>query len=308
MKRAVITGATGMLGATLARQLIRDGIGVLAIVRPGSSKRANLPDSPLVRVAECPLAGLSRMEADGEVCDAFFHFAWDGTYGDSRNDALLQEANVRATLDAVALAARLGCRTFVGAGSQAEYGIAPLSCPLTPDTPVRPLTGYGMAKLAAGSLGRLYARQLGIRFVWARILSVYGPMDNPYTLTMSAIRKRLSGEVTHFTAGGQIWDFLFSEDAAWALRLMSEKGLDGATYVLGSGQETRLKDAIEAVCHQVNPALPSGIGDIPYPPGQVMYLCADISDLTRDTGFLPAVSFNEGIQRTVDWVKEQIES
>jgi nucleoside-diphosphate-sugar epimerase len=180
-------------------------------------------------------------------------------------------------------------------------------CRLTPDTPAHPLTGYGMAKLAAGNLGRPYAKKLGIRFVWARILSVYGPMDNPYTLTMGAIRKRLNGEATHFTAGDQIWDFLFSEDAARALRLMGEKGLDGVTYVLGSGRETRLKDAIEAICRLSNPSLPVGLGDIPYAPGQVMYLCADISDLTRDTGFVPAVPFSEGIKRTVDWCKEQME-
>jgi nucleoside-diphosphate-sugar epimerase len=305
MNRVAITGATGMLGATLTQQLICECIRVLAIVRPGSGKRSNLHDSPLVRVVECPLTDLGRLEADGEGCDAFFHFAWDGTYGDSRNDAPLQAANIRATLDAVALAARLGCRSFGGAGSQAEYGIAPAGCRLSPDTPARPLSGYGIAKLAAMGLGRMYAGQLGIRFVWARIVSAYGPMDNPYTLTMGTIRKRLAGEATHFTAGEQIWDFLFSEDAARAFRLMAEKGLDGAVYVLGSGQKTRLKDAIETMCRMTNPDLPVGLGDIPYLPGQPMYLCADISDLTRDTGFSPSVSFDEGIQRTMDWVKEQ---
>ncbi|MDD3213592.1 MAG: NAD-dependent epimerase/dehydratase family protein, partial [Eubacteriales bacterium] len=141
MKRVIITGASGMLGATLAAKLAEAGIAVLALIRPGSPKRRNLPAHPLIRVLEWELNGLAALTPESAATkyveqteradqndffeapfDCCYHFAWNGTYGDAREDIPWQEANVRHTLDAVAMAARMGCRKFIGAGSQAEYG------------------------------------------------------------------------------------------------------------------------------------------------------------------------------------------
>lgn len=305
MKRVVITGASGMIGSTLIRLLVSLGIEVLAIVRPNTEKLANIPDTPLVKSIACDVSKLNEFplhQAKGDY-DTFFHFAWAGTYGVIRDDVYLQHANIRYTLDAVALAKKLGCTTFIGAGSQAEYG-PKRGVKLAPDTPAAPVTGYGIAKLDAGRLGKLYAGQLGIRFIWARVLSVYGPMDNSFTLVMSTIRKLLSGEAVHFTKGEQQWDFLFSEDAAAAFRLMAEKGRDGAVYCLGSGKTIQLGEALTCICRGVKPGCHVGLGDLPYPDNQVMYLCADISTLQEDTGFSPITALEDGIRKTIAWCKE----
>ncbi len=306
MKRVVVTGASGMIGATLIRQLVSLGVETLAIIRPNSEKRVNLPETELVKSVACDAADLGNFpldQAQGSY-DTFFHFAWAGPYGAARDDVYLQHANIRYTLDAVALAKNLGCTAFIGAGSQAEYG-PKVGVKLAPDTPASPVTGYGIAKLDAGRLGKLYAGQLGIRFIWARILSVYGPMDNPYTLVMSTIWKLLSGKEVCFTKGEQQWDFLFSEDAAVAFRLMAEKGRDGATYCLGSGQTLMLREALECLGHMVDPGCRLHFGGLPYPPNQVMYLCADIDSLQKDTGFAPRISFEEGILRTIAWCRRE---
>lgn len=308
MKRVVITGANGMLGASLVRELLANGIEVLALVRKGERNRQNLPSHPLLKTVECGLAdfaGFDGLPGDKSY-DIMYHFAWAGAFGPGRDDAFLQESNIRHTLDAISLAKRLGCARFVGAGSQAEYGSPPEGQPLAPDTPTHPLTGYGMAKLSAGLLGRLHARNLGLSFVWTRILSVYGPMEKPHSLTMGTIIRLLGGEETHFTKGEQEWDFLFCEDAARAFRLMGEKGRDGATYVLGSGRTISLAQALTTLCHEVNPGSRTGLGDLPYPDGQTMYLRADIESLTNHTGFVPQVTYLEGIRKTIAWVKENL--
>ena len=72
----------------------------------------------------------------------------------------------------------------------------------------------------------------------------------------------------------------------------------------GSGKTKQLKEYIEAIRDTVNPELEIGIGDIPYAEKQVMYLCADISSLTDDTGFVPQYSFEDGIKETVDWCRK----
>ena len=308
MRSAVVTGANGMIGSALVRELLANGSRVLALVREGENNCVNLPQHPLLCVRTCGLGSLAAFQpsTDDVPFDVMYHFAWNGTFGSSRDDAYLQNDNLRYTLDAISLAARLGCRRFVGAGSQAEYGITPPGQKLSPATPTAPDTGYGIAKLAAGCLGGLHAASLGIHFNWVRILSVYGPAEKPHCLTMSTILSLLRGQSVHFTKGEQLWDFLYCEDAARAFRLIGEKGVPGQIYVLGSGQTISLADAITTLCNAINPAARIGLGDLPYPQGQRMYLCADISKLTEDTGFTPQVSYPKGILQTIHRAKEQL--
>ena len=157
-----------------------------------------------------------------------------------------------------------------------------------------------MAKLCAGEMTRLICHKLGIRHVWARILSVYGPNDSPLSVTSIIIEKLLHGETPSLTAGEQKWDYLYADDAAEGLYCMAKMGKDGAIYPLGSGQVKTLREYFEIIRDTVNPNLPLGFGDIPYGENQVMYLQADLSQLIYDTGYKPKVPFEEGIKRTVN--------
>ena len=232
-----------------------------------------------------------------EHYDMFFHLAWDAPFGAGRNDFMLQSQNVRASMVALACAKLLGCDVFVGAGSQAEYGRVPQGTRLSPDTPVNPDSGYGSAKLCAGNLTRAFAKEKGIRHVWTRILSVYGPGDRDETLISTAVSRMLRNEETEFSPCEQIWDYLYSGDAARALLLAGEKGTDGKTYVIGSGEGRPLRWYIEKIAELTGYTKEIGFGRRDYNEKQVMYLVADIDELTRDTGFVPQVSFEDGIRQ-----------
>ena len=86
-------------------------------------------------------------------------------------------------------------------------------------------TAYGKAKLKAGISSRSLCKELGIRHIWTRVLSIYGPFDGPNTLITSTIRKIINGERPALTAGEQVWDYLYSKDAAKALLMLGEFGL-----------------------------------------------------------------------------------
>lgn len=299
--KAVITGATGSIGMALIGELIEQKIPVLVLCRADSPRSARIPDHPLVRKMNCSLSDMREFSLPGEHYDVFFHFAWEGTTGSARNDMTLQNRNVQYTLDAVDLANRLGCHTFIGAGSQAEYGR--VEGKLTAKTPAFPENGYGMAKLCAGQMSRVKCDMLGMRHIWARILSVYGPYDSETSMVTSTVRKLLAGEIPSFTAGEQIWDYLYSGDAARAFVALAEHGKNGKVYCLGGGDPCPLRDYIIAIRDAIDPHATLGLGDVPYAKGQVMYLCADITELQQDTGFCPSVSFEEGIRETVRWAK-----
>lgn len=305
MKRAIITGATGAIGIALIHELISNGIEVLIFCREGSKRNAQIPNHDLVTKCNCNLSELKDVQnSTGKNYDVFYHFAWEGTTGTARNDMYLQNMNVKYALDAVALAHRFGCKLFVGAGSQAEYGR--FEGVLQPNTPVFPEMGYGYAKLCAGQMTREYAHQLGMKHIWTRILSVYGPNDGSQSMVMSTICKLKNNEVPKFTKGEQMWDYLYSGDAAQAFYLLGNNGVDGKTYVLGSGQAHPLKEYIEMIRDVVKPNSRVDIGALPYGDKQVMHLQADITELQKDTGFMPCTNFKEGIKNVIKAVETDV--
>mgnify|MGYP004444523869 CR=1 FL=1 len=304
MKRAIIAGATGAIGTALINNLIEHGIEVLVLVRPESSRRNNIPESKYVCVMECGMKDYaSTMNTTGKEYDVFYHFAWAGASGPGRNDMYLQTDNIKYALDAVGMAKRFGCKKFIGAGSQAEYGR--FEGLLKPDTPTFPEMGYGYAKLCAGLMTRDYANQIGLEHVWVRILSVYGPNDGSQSMVMSTINKLLNGDIPQFTKGEQMWDYLHSSDAAEAFRLIADKGISNKVYVLGNGRAFPLAQYIKSIRDIVNPGCNIELGAIPYSPKQVMHLQADISELERDCSWKPVVEFEDGIRSILNSFMKQ---
>jgi UDP-glucose 4-epimerase len=303
MQDVVVTGASSMLGIALVNRCIENGTKVVAVVRPNSPRRGRIPVSPLVRVMEADLGGIARIASGLKGgCAAWYHLAWASTDRSGRNDPLLQKLNVDFTLSAVKAASDIGCRVFIGAGSQAEYGR--VNGPIMPDMRVSPENAYGIAKYAAGGLSGIYARERGIDHIWVRVFSAYGPNDLPSTMIMYCISKLLGRSRPVLTKCEQMWDYIYCDDAARALYLLGDKGKNQAVYNLGSGKARPLSEYVYALRDAVDPGLEVGIGELEYAQDQVMHLCADISSLRRDTGFEPATGFAEGIGRTVKWARE----
>ena len=301
--RAVITGATGAIGMALISELISRNTEVLVLLREGSNEQDRLFDHPLVRHVYCSLEHISELSLSGEKYDQFYHLAWAGTVGEARNDTELQISNIKYTADAARLAARIGCSVFVGAGSQAEYGVTREK--LSSHTPTFPQSAYGAAKLCAGQMSRIACREYGIRHVWARILSVYGPYQSENSILSYAINQLLDGKPTSFTECKQTWDFMYSGDAARALIALAERGRDGHIYCLGSGKARPLREYIEIVQDKIDKDAVLGFGELSYAEGQLMHLEADIAELTRDTGYVPSTSFEDGIEETIRFYRVQ---
>ena len=311
MKKAVIAGATGAIGRALISVCISNGYEVLAVVHRESVRSAELE-----RIEGCQVLYLNldeynrgleeakKAQLNVEGCELFFHLAWQGAFGKRRDDLDLQQVNIEAAVEAVRFAKRLGCKVFVGAGSQAEYGRT--EGVLSPVTPAFPETGYGIAKLCAGQMTRLACEQLGIRHEWCRILSVYGPYDRDETLIGTAIKLMMEDKETEFTPCDQMWDYIYSEDAARALIMVAESGNDGEVYMIGSGEVQPLKQYVNTIALITHYSKEIGFGRRDYNPKQVMYLQADISSLHEQFGFKPMTTFEEGILKTVKWKESEM--
>lgn len=296
MKSILITGATGMIGSAIVEQAVKQGYEVTCLIRRGTTRIDNIPKDKNVKLIECDIDEYSSLELE-EDYDVFMHLAWLKTFGNDRDNVELQLKNVQYTIDAVNLAKRAGCTVFIGAGSQAEYGIQKVD--LTPSLPVNPESGYGIAKYTAGKLANMLCQQLEIRFNWLRILSVYGKNDNSYTLISYVIRELKAGRSPKLTKCEQIWDYLHCDDAARAFLSVAEKGIDGETYPLGSGRGRKLSEYVTDIRNSIAPDIKLTFGKKPYYPHQPMHLVADVSELEKDTGWKPQVKFIDGIKEMI---------
>lgn len=295
----VVTGATGMIGRALINLILTEGDEAVALVNPSSSRTGNFPCG--VEVIKIGLEGYNEF-VPAFSADCFIHLAWGKTDLSSRDDFSSQQKNVGYTADAVKLAEKMGCKAFLGVGSQAEYGVK--DRPLTGETAANPESEYGKAKLAACLLAKALCAERKIKFNWARVLSVYGYGDNPRSLISYLLSCFTRGEEPSLTKCEQRWDYIYCEDCARALYLIAKNGKDGKIYPVGSGECRLLKDYVNDVAAAAEYNGKICFGKKEYYPHQPMYLSADISELSEDTGFYPRNTFMQGIKKTLKEIKE----
>lgn len=301
MTRVFITGGTGFIGSHLIRFLAGQDVAVGALIR---SEQTAWRIHPLPRNV-VPLTGdlrdkegLRRLLASFQP-ETVIHLGWSGVGNKFRNDTAQVEENLQPTLDLIRLSAEAGCKQWIGAGSQAEYG--PLNRKISETDLPRPTTLYGAAKLAAAVLAEALCASLGMRFAWLRIFSTYGPMEEESWMIPYLIRQLLRGEKPSLTAGEQLWDYLFGPDAAEAFWSVARNPHAKGIFNLGSGQVYTLRTIVEKIRDSIDPALPLGFGEVPYRPDQVMRLEADIGRLNAATGWSPRTTLAEGLRQTIAW-------
>lgn len=301
IKKAVITGGSGGVGLALIKKLLAEKIEILVFQRSESERKKYLPNDPRLKVEFYSLDELSGYVPMEKDYDVFFHLGWTNTQKKYRDDLKKQEENVSYSCDAVELAARMGCHTFIGAGSQAEYGR--VSVPLRGDLLCQPETAYGIMKLSACYATRFLCNKYNMRHIWLRILSGYGIYDNVNSMLISNIIKSINKQDLAFSKGEQIWDFIHMDDIAGAMYAVSQRGTANAIYPIGSGEAKPLYEYIKIMCGILGEDWKKSIGKVSYSENQVMYLSADISELTRDTGWKPQIAFEDGIRQVIEFYR-----
>lgn len=291
-ERAVVTGGCGFLGQALVRVLLEKNIEVTAV---------DLPEKVMYQPSRKGLrAQPNTWQGDAEkTYDIFFHLAWAGSAGEGRKNAFLQTENIRQSIEALVLAKKLGCHTFVFAGSimEAEQAAAEQA-----GLPPKQTDCYALAKGAAAKLTRALAKEWGIRHVTGRVTNAYGVGEWSDRLICGLMDTWKKGETPLLTAGTQLYDFLYVTDAARAFAAVGEKGMDGKTYVIGSGKPRPLREWLEEAMTVTGGR--AEFGKIPFSGVSLRKSDFDTEELEQDTGFCCRVPFAEGIRRLWHWRKE----
>ncbi len=205
----IITGATSFIGMELCHYLVNNGDSVIAVCRPDSEKACALLDICSIEYAE--MADYSSLCTRISNADVFINLAWGGTGHSGRNEVEIHRENVKYSIEALCAAEKMGCKVFVEAGSQAEYGSTLLS--QNEETECNPFSEYGKAKLTMMREAFKITESLNIKYIHLRIFSIFGEEDHPWTLIMSTVKKCLNNDNIDLSPCTQNWNFLYVKDA-----------------------------------------------------------------------------------------------
>lgn len=303
MKKAIVTGANGFIGTALCRELSKQGISVIAVVRNKEENISSIESLSGLRIVYSDLSefkNLHEVISDRDV-DVLYHLAWIGSAGPLRGNSEVQFNNIKYTCDTVEACSKMNCKRFVFASSIMEYEIeAVMATDATPGIN----TLYSSAKVSADYMARTIAGSLGIDYIRAVISNIYGPGELSPRLVNTSIRKLLNGEHCAFSAGEQTYDFIYIDDAAKSFVAIGDRAVSNRTYYIGSQNPKPLKEFLCELRDQINPNIEIGLGEISFNGVSLTYNEFNIHAVKEDTGFVPTVSFAEGIQKTIKWIKE----
>jgi len=298
--RVLITGAGGFIGSQVARQVVKDGHSVWAVLRAGASAE---------RLTDC-LDRLSLVRLDlrdgGEVRrvvlevrpDCAIHLAWYAVPGRYLTATENLECASMSLFLAQALA-EAGCKRLVAAGSCAEYDwdYGFLS---EASTPLRPRSLYGVCKSSTQEILCAYCEQTPIKFAWTRFFYLYGPGEPQVRLVPSVTLALLSGEVANCSSGEQIRDYLHVEDAGSAVWAVARSSLSGPVNI-GSGEPVRVRTLLETLGRILRLGHRIAFGALQAPAGEPPLLVADVRKLKTGTDWSPAWGLEDGLRQTVSW-------
>ena len=282
--RYIVTGATSFLGLELIDYLLREGHEVVAVCRPQSSALADIPLG--VEVVLADMSEYGGLYRDVPEADVWVNLAWEGTGHDGRNQEEVQQANVVNTIAAMFGADKMGCRLFVEAGSQAEYGTVLTS--ISEATPCNPFSAYGKAKLEVCRRLSELSAELGIKYLHLRIFSLFGEGDHPWTLVMSSLDKM---------------DFLYVKDAVRQMASLCDyalksKDFRSEVFNIASGDSRPLKDFVECMKALTGSGSELNYGAVT--PQYVVSLQPDMSKTQAVVGRLCEYSFDDVINRMIE--------
>jgi len=308
--RALVTGCAGFIGSHLADALLESGAEVVGVDcfndnYEREQKLSNLEracDWDGFELAEVDLSGASLHELVAH-CDVVFHLAAEpGTRASwgARFEVYLRN-NVLATRHLLEATRAEPGKRFVYASSSSVYGRA-ARLPTPEDVTPRPYSPYGMTKLAAEHLCRLYHANHGVGIVALRYFSVYGPRQRPDMAFSIFIGAIASGQaLTVFGDGTQTRDFTYVDDIVRATRAAAcAPGIDGRVYNIGGGSRTSLADSIGLIA-QIAGATPS-VNHLAPQEGDLDATGADISLARAELDYEPGTSLATGLAAQFDSV------
>ena len=314
MPSFLVTGGAGFIGSHLVEELLRRGHTVRVADNLSTGKRDNIAAAQRdaqsgkdVDVAIGDLADFDFAKRAVAGMDVVLHQAAIPSVPRSIDDPLTSHrANIDATVSVLVAARDAGVSRIVFAGSSSEYGDTP-TLPKHEDMPVNPLSPYALQKVVGEQYLQQFTAHYGLDTVSIRYFNVFGPRQDPsspYSGVISLFAQALlqgKSPIIHGD-GEQTRDFTYVANVVdGVLRAAEADGVAGEVMNIATGTRVSLNQLLAAMQRILGTSVKATYG--PARKGDVRDSQADIAKAAKLLGYRPTISFEEGLQRTVDWYR-----
>ena len=302
MKRVVVTGADGFIGSVLTEQLLQMGAEVFA-VGIDEKKLSHIYNDKLHFIK----AFFEEYEnlgdrIDGEI-DCFYHFAWNGVFGEAFKNYELQLLNCKYACDALMIAKSLNCKKFVLASTINTLETRKY---MSLDNFQPRFTNiYAMSKLSAEMMCKTLAYQYGIEFNCGLISMVYGENNGSKMIPNIVIGNLLQNKETNLVPAETVYDLIYVKDVAKGFISIAEKGINQKTYYVGHSNLSTFGELFTKIKEIINPNGVLNFG-VYQDTNAIDYSLINLKALEEDTGFEPSYDFTESIVNTANWLKSTL--
>ena len=313
----VVTGAGGFIGSHLVEELARRGAEVRAFVRYNSRNDygwLEAIDPEVADSVEIFRGDLINPEAVARAADGrdvIFHLGAlipiPYSYVHPRE---FVSVNTVGTLNVLEAARRHGTKRVVHTSTSEVYGTA-LRVPIDEEHPLQAQSPYAATKIGADQLALSYFRSFGLPAVVARPFNTYGPRQSARAVIPTIITQALSRDQIEIGSLSPTRDFVFVEDIVAGMVACAEAaGVEGEVINLGTGVEVTIAEVLERVLAAVGRDLPFEVAaERQRPPSsEVEQLLADPRAAERLLGWKATVSLEDGLARTIDWMRGALET
>lgn len=305
MKKILVTGATGFVGANLVRRLVKEKYELHILTRERSNVWRIKDIISKLHIHEIDLTEKKHLFKlmDRVRPNYIFHLANLGLYGgvDSPIKKSI-EVNLLGLINLIESADKINYDYFINTGSSSEYGTK--TVPIKETDFCQPETNYAITKLAATLFAQAYAKRNKKPLVTLRLFSPFGPFDHPSRLIPQIILKMLKDDDISITSPNNVRDYIFIEDVieAYMLCMKNSGKLCGEVFNIGRGNQISIKDVLELLANLIGFK-----GKIRYQDkasDKKMVWQADILKAKQKLGWQPTKTLRSGLNKTVEWFKK----
>ena len=310
MKKAIVSGSTGFIGASFVEYLIQNGVEVLALGRKEKERVSNLRKQKLkgANYLKLDMSRIGALEHEiqeskwdvGEDC-IFFNLAWGGVDRLSDMDIEAQMQNVAWSISALEISKSIGCRRFIQVGTMEEtFTHKYLELDHHKNDEFNRHVIYSIAKISAKHALTVKASEIGMDFIYVLHSHVMGPDDDKDSFLQVTLRKLIDGDELVFSSGMQYFDVISTKDCTRGYFLICKKGVPGEEYWVGSGEPRRLREYIERMYKMFPSGQEMQFGKLPY--NDVTLDPEDFSTelLCRHTGYKPSMTYEQTVRELHD--------
>jgi len=304
--KILVTGGAGFIGSNVVDALVKDGHEVTVLDNLSTGKEENInPEVKFYNVDLLDMESLELVFREFKPDVVNHHAAQIDVRKSVEDPAFDAETNIIGSLNLFELSINYGVRRIIFSSTGGALYGEPSNLPATEDTPIEPLSPYGVSKYCVENYLNYFKRLYGIERVILRYANVYGPRQDP--LGEAGVVAIFTGKILKgekpviYGDGNQTRDYVFVEDVVQA-NILALSGKEG-TYNIGTGKETSVNELIEVFSKVLGREIKPEYA----PPriGEVHRISLDGERARRELGFVPKYSLPEGILKTIEWYKNQ---